>query len=156
MGCSGSSPQNQAAIEQEMVIVPFLNSQPRAISQEDYQSNSYFPFESFAQNFESQKRRTSYDHDMIDYSTTTTTAEPDLELSKKQKFNECFSHIEVSTFQNVPIMSIQSLINIPSLENQQNDSLSVNDYYELIDQVIGKIVPPLTSMSVQTDLNLTI
>jgi hypothetical protein len=155
MGCKISSPQNQAAIEQEMVIVPFLNSQPRSIPHEDYHANSYFPFESFSQNLESRKRRVSCDRDMIDYSSATATAEPDSELYKKQKFNECFSHIEVSTFQNVPIMSVQSLINVPSIENQQSDSFNVHDYYELIDQVVSKIVPPLISMKVNTDYQFT-
>ena len=154
MGCSNSSAQNQAAVEQEMVIVPFLNSQPRVVQQEEYQASSYFPFDSY-QNFDSPKRKTSCECDMIDHSTAAATAEPDMELFKKQKFNECFSHIEVSTFQNVPIMSVQSHINMPSLENQQSDSFNVNDYYELIDQVMGKIIPPLTSMTVKTNQELT-
>ena len=156
MGCSNSHPENQSAIDQEIIIVP-LTAQPRVVSPEEYQTTSYFPFDSYNPSIEPPNtNKQASQVDMIDHSTTATVAEPDMELFKKQKFNECFSHIEVSTFQNAPIMSVQSHINMPNPEYQQGDSFNVQDYYQLIDQVMTKVIPPLVNMKVSTDLELTI
>ena len=156
MGCSNSHPENQSAIDQEVVIVPFLTAQPRVVSTEEYQTSSYFPFDSYNPNIESPENKPTCQGDMIDHSTTAAVAEPDMELFKKQRFNECFSHIEVSTFQNAPIMSVQSHINMPNPEYQQSDSFNVQDYYQLIDQVMTKVIPPLVTMKVSTDMELTL
>ena len=156
MGCNFSHPENQSAISQDMVIVPFLNAQPRVIPPEEYQTSSYFPFDSYSPNLDPLPQTPSIEVDMIEHSTAATLAEPDMELYKKQRFNECFSHIEVSTFRNAPIMSVQSHINLPSPENQQSDSFNVADYYQLIDQVMNKVIPPLVSMKVSTNLELTV
>lgn len=156
MGCSLSNPENKQAAEQDMVIVPFLSTQPRVISQEEYHQTSYFPFEAEIKKEETPKKKQTYEGGMIDHATTTNVSEPTKELYKKQKFNEYFSHIEVSTFQNVPIMSIQSQLNVPSVEYQSSDALNINDYHQLLDQVMQAIIPPLTSMSVSNLRQLTI
>ncbi|EAY23219.1 hypothetical protein TVAG_185250 [Trichomonas vaginalis G3] len=156
MGCNLSNPENKQAAEQEMVIVPFLSTQPRIISSEEYHQTSYFPFEVEEKKEEQPKKKQTYEEGMINHSTQANVSEPTKELYKKQKFNEYFSHIEVSTFQNVPIMSIQSQLNVPSMEYQQGDSLNINDYHQLIDQVIQAVIPPLLSMNLTTKRELTL
>lgn len=155
MGCNLSNPDNQSAVEQEMVIIPLL-TKPRQQPQEDFDNGTYFPFDSYNNSISNKERKETVENDMIEHATTNISTAPDLEIYKKQKFNECFSHIEVSTFQNVPIMSVQSHINMPSVEYQQTDGHEVDDYYQLIDQIVESIIPPLTAMTVTTSHELTI
>jgi len=155
MGCFSSHPENKSAIDQGVFDIPLLNK-PRVQTADDFASSSYFPMDSYTQGSNPIKRKPSYEGGIIEHNNFSVFTEPDNEYLKKQKFNECFSRIEVSTFQNVPIMSVQSHIMVPSMEHQQTNATDIQDYYRFMDQVIKTIIVPLNEMSINDRRSLVI
>lgn len=103
-------------------------------------------------------RKPSYEGNIIEHSTLSVVATPEVEESRKQTFKECFSHIDVNTFQNVPFMSVQSHLSAPqydSLQQSQFQTHKFEEYSQFLDRVINSILVPLQEMKVQDETNLT-
>ena len=162
MGCFSSHPENKSAIDQDIYDIPLLNKS-RTETPEDFASASYFTIDSYTSNNNkinlinnTNKKKLIYEGDIIEHSTFSLVVESNNELLKKQKFNEIFSHIEVSTFTNIPIMSVQSHIMVPSVELQNPNIHDIEDYFIFMDRVLNTIITPLTNLKILDERNLII
>ena len=153
MGCC-SSKQEVYSVQEDFIDIPLLNKPKQRNTTTDNSNNNYFSIEQYTNS--TYRRRSSYDGGIIEQAQLSLSVAPDNELSRQQKFTECFSHIDVSTFQNIPIMSAQSHLSIPNVGDQAYSSFDFDDYSRFLDQVLNKIVTPLVEMKVITDKEIAI
>ena len=156
MGCCSSKQEARSILQEDFIDIPLLNKpKQQRKTTTDNSNNSYFSIEQYPTN-PTIRRRSSYDGGIIEQTQLSLSVAPDIELSRQQKFTECFSQIDVSTFQNLPIMSVQSHLSIPNVGDQAYSSFDFDDYSRFLDQVLNKIITPLEEMNVTTDKNITI
>ena len=147
MGCCISRPNQKQTVDPSFIDIPLLKPQQ---STGDFGAISYYTMEE-------PKRKSSYEGDIIEHTALSIIAAPDIEQARKQTFNECFSHIEVNTFQNIPLMSVQSHLSLPQIDAlAQQSQHPFEDYTRFLDQVLSTIVKPLENMKVQSNVNLTV
>lgn len=147
MGCCNSGPEQVSAIGPSFIDIPLLK--PAQPTQTTTTTNYY--------TIDTPKRKPSYEGGIIEHSTFSVADAPETEPQMKQNFNECFSHIEVNTFQNMPIMSIQSHLSLPQFDAvQQNSSHSFDEYMRYYNQVVTPILTPLKNMKIQDETCLSI
>ncbi|KAH0794100.1 hypothetical protein GPJ56_001978 [Histomonas meleagridis] len=154
MGCCNSK-QEVYSVQEDFIDIPLLNKPKQRSVPADNSNSNYFSIEQYT-NSTPYRRRSSYDGGIIEQTQLSLSAAPDIELSRQQKFTECFSHIDVSTFQNIPIMSAQSHLSVPNVGDQVYSSFDFDDYSRFLDQVLNKIATPLVEMKVVTDKNISI
>ena len=155
MGCLSSHPENASAIEGTIIDIPLLNK-PRVNHTELNDSGRCFSLSQYTTDHSSaSRRRPSYEGTIIEHSTFSVVNAPEIEQSRQQKFNECFSQIEANTFQNIPIMSVQSHLSVPNIDSQIM-SHDFEDYNRFMNQVIDTLLVPLTNMQVSNDESLVV
>ena len=113
MGCCYSSKQEDIKLQEDFIDIPLLNKPKQSGPTTDNSNNNYFSIEHYTNS--KYHKRSSYDGGIIEQTQLSLSVAPDIELSRQQKFNECFSHIDVSTFQTIPIMSTQSHFSVPNV-----------------------------------------
>lgn len=155
MGCCFSKTEALSNIDPTFIDIPLLNK-PKQTTTSEPQSFTYFTIDNYTNDQPPKNRRPSYEGDIIEHSTLSVLAAPDIEVSRQQRFNECFSHIEANTFQNIPIMSVQSHLSVPQLDAQQMTPHDYEDYSRFIDQVISTLCTPLANMEIISDRKLVI
>ena len=156
MGCCMSYHETTSGIGQTYIDIPLL-SKPRKTFQSD-QDSAYFSLTSYDMYTPDRtdfKRKNSVEADMIDHTKYEATLSPDLETTKQQEFSECFSHIEASTFQNIPMFSVQSHRSYVNFDDQIFTS-DYDDYSNFMDQVLGNLITPLYEMKINDNRNLSI
>ncbi|OHT15754.1 hypothetical protein TRFO_42313 [Tritrichomonas foetus] len=154
MGCGHSNSENRQALHQQFIDIELLNK-PRTLTE----SNGYSTNFNTNNNFNNSSRESSasaskasqfspFQTQLIEHTTLSVLAAPELESSRQQKFTECFSHIDASTFQNLPIMSM-SHVGAQSLDMNVLPSQQLEDYFRFLDQVITTVVKPLDQMKIE-------
>ena len=153
MGCCGSKSDNDAIADTNFVDIPLINK-PRqsAVLGNDSGNSRYFSIERYTN--PTMTRRPSYDGSLIEHSSFSVAA-PEIELSRQQKFSECFSQIEANTFQNIPIMSVQSHLSVPNIESQMM-SHNFEDYNRFMTQVVDTLLLPLSNMKITQEESFVI
>ncbi|KAK8894431.1 hypothetical protein M9Y10_022865 [Tritrichomonas musculus] len=148
MGCCSSGVEKQKGINESYIEIPLLQT---SRTTENTNKTPYYTMDDIP-------RKPSYEGNIIEHSTLSVVATPEVEESRKQTFKECFSHIDVNTFQNVPFMSVQSHLSAPqydSLQQSQFQTHKFEEYSQFLDRVINSILVPLQEMKVQDETNLT-
>lgn len=159
MGCCSSRElgTDLYSLDPTFVDIPLLNRPRRGSVASEASGSRYFSMEHYTNSATEVPRRPSYEAAMVEHSTLSVSAAPELETSRQRKFNECFSHIEANTFQSIPIMSVQSHLSIP---NPGNSALMVtnafDDYSRFMDQVITTVLDPLDNMKVTKERDLVV
>lgn len=145
------------SLDPTFVDIPLLNRPRRGSVVSDAANSRYFTMQHYTTGEMEISRRPSYDGAIIEHSTASIVTAPDIENSRQQKFNECFSHIEANTFQSIPIMSVQSHLSIP---NPGHSSLigsdMFDDYARFMDQVVTTVLVPLDEMKVTNKTELVV
>lgn len=150
MGCIFSCCQKQTGINSSSYIeIPLLQT---VRTPENNNPTQYYTMEV-------PQKKPSYEGNIIEHSTLSVITAPEDEETRKQTFKECFSHIDVNTFQNVPFMSVQSHLSVPqfdSLQQSQLQSHKFEEYSQFLDRILSSILVPLHDMKVHDDTDLTL
>lgn len=104
------------------------------------------------------QKKPTYEGNIIEHSKFQVKTNRVEEESRKQTFKECFSHIDVNTFQNVPFMSVQSHLSVPQFDSYQQSlqSHKFEEYSQFLDRIVPSILGPLHNMKVQDETDLTL
>lgn len=152
MGCLFSCLKQEPGINNSSYIeIPLLQT---VRAPEDTNPTQYYT------SMEPPQKKPSYEGNIIEHSALSVITEPpEVEKSRKQTFKECFSHIDVNTFQNVPFMSVQSHLSVPqfdALQQSQLQSHKFEEYSQFLDRIMSSILVPLQNMNVKYDTDLTL
>ena len=156
MGCCESRDETMSSLDTSFIDIPLLNKPKVRRQLNENNNNNYFSIDNYTTSQIVPQRRPSYKGGIFDQTQLSVAEAPEIELSRQQKFNECFSHIEVNTFQNIPIASVQSHLSIPRVENQIYSTHEFDDYARFMEQVLNTLTVPLTQMNVEYQNDITI
>lgn len=155
MGCCRSHPENASAIDGTIIDIPLLNK-PRVSHSDLNDSGRCFSLSHYTTDHSSvSRRRPSYEGIIIEHNTRSVVNAPEMEQSRQQKFNECFSQIEANTFQNIPIMSVQSHLSVPNIDSQIMNH-DFEDYNRFMNQVVDTLLVPLMNMKITSEESLVV
>ena len=156
MGCCESRDETMSSLDTSFIDIPLLNKPKVRRQLNENNNNNYFSIDNYTTSQIVPQRRPSYEGGIFDQTQLSVAEAPEIELSRQQKFNECFSHIEVNTFQNIPIASVQSHLSIPRVENQIYSTHEFDDYARFMEQVLNTLTVLLTQMNVEYQNDITI
>jgi hypothetical protein len=155
MGCDASNPENRQAADQGQFIDIDLLIRPKPRTEPSEPIPEYRAIDALSADLprSSSSPSPAPPKEMIDHCASQSLTSAAVEHTRHERFAECFSLIDATTFQTIPRLSM------PWVQPGQPDgeiSHEIDGYCRFIDGLLGPLLTPLADLRVRDGRHLAV